>query len=644
VVSAPTDVQSTLQPAKDGPRRPPILQQLRFLVLPTAAVALWAGSLPAIHLGAMNDLGLVSVLPWQTWLAFAVLTLSFIVCLRRADRMDWLLLVHVLLLIVMLYGLPAAITHEPIAPVVFRHAGITENLIRTKVVNTRIDAYFSWPGFFMGLATLVKLAGVPGALSFATWATVAFNLLYLLPLLLLTRALTRDPRLIWGTIWFFYAANWINQDYLAPQAFAYLLYLTILALLLSYLRPRGTDLDGAGRLVRRFRALLRVRDSEVPAPAVSHWTAPAIVALVVILYSVSVASHQLTPFAILFGVAALIATGQCSARGLPLLMAVILAAWVTFVAHSYVSGHLAQLLGGFGNFSQAASANVTSRISGSALHVIVIRERLLLTGGLWLLALLGGIRRFRGGHADHAAAALGLAPLILFGLQVYGGEMLLRIYFFMLPFAAFFAAAALLPGRVSGTAAPSRLPIARAPGLPSRRGGLSSSRVGSGSLRAGLGAVAFGLIAAIVLGACILARYGNERLDYFPPNELAAIRFLYEHAPLGSTLAVEKQYLPWRYQGYEQYQYLSVESMLGEKHPPSPAQALDRISQALRPTAGHPAGLVILTTSQRVEAEMFGGVLSHRYLDKFERLLRGSPKFRLVYSSPDAQIYARLPG
>jgi hypothetical protein len=644
VVSAPTGVQPTLQPAKDRPRRPPILGQMRFLVLPITAAALWASSLPGIHPGAMNDLGLVSVLPWQTWLAFALLTLGFIVCWRRADRMAWLLLVHVLLLIVMLYGLPAFITHEPIGPVVFRHTGITENLIRTRVVNTRIDAYFSWPGFFMGLATLVKLAGVPSALSFAIWATVAFNLLYLPPLLLLTRALTRDPRLTWGAIWVFYAANWINQDYLAPQAFTYLFYLTILALLLTYLRPRGADLSGGGQLVRRFRALLGVRDAEIPTPAVSRWTAPGIVALVVILYTVSVASHQLTPFAILFGVAALVATGQCSARGLPLLMAVILAAWFTFVAHSYISGHIAQLLGQFGNVSQAASANVTSRIGGSALHLIVIRERLLLTGGLWLLALLGGIRRFRGGYADHAAATLGLAPLLLFGVQAYGGEMLLRIYFFMLPFAAFFAAAAILPGRVSGTAAPARAPIAHRPGFLSLRAGLSSLRVGSGSLRVGLSAVAFGLIAAIVLGACMLARYGNERLDYFRPDELAATRFLYEHAQPGSTLAIERQYLPWKYQGYEQYQYLSVESMLGDKHPPSPAQALDRISQALRPTVGHPAGFVILTRSQRVYAEMFGGVLSQSYLDEFERLLRGSPKFRLVYSSPDAHIYVRLPG
>ncbi|HEY5985870.1 MAG TPA: hypothetical protein VIV12_05715, partial [Streptosporangiaceae bacterium] len=344
MVTAPAQLQPTLETAERRSRRSLILGQIRFLVLPIAAVALWAWALPGINPRAMNDLGMVSVLPWQTWVAFGLLTAGFITCWLRADRAAWPLFLHVLLLVVMLYGLPTLITHEPNGPIVFRHAGITENLIRTRIVNTKIDAYFSWPGFFMGLATLVKVAGVPSAVSFSAWATVAFNLLYLPPVLLLTRALTRDPRLVWGTVWVFYAANWINQDYLAPQSFAYLLYLTILGLLLTYLRPRAADIEGGGWLTRRVCALLRVRPAEVPGREGSRWTAGTILAVVVLLYTATVASHQLTPFALLIGVAALVALGQCTARGLPLLMAVILALWVTFVAHGYISGHFAQLL------------------------------------------------------------------------------------------------------------------------------------------------------------------------------------------------------------------------------------------------------------------------------------------------------------
>lgn len=624
MVTAPPGVQPALEATERGPRRAIILEQARFLLLPVAAVAIWASSLPGINPRAMNDLGLISVLPWPTWLAFGLLTLGFVACWRRADQLTWLLLVHVLLLVVMLYGLPGLITHEPSGPIVFRHAGITENLIRTRIVNTRIDAYFSWPGFFMGLASLVKLAGAPTALSFATWATVAFNLLYLPPLLLLARALTRDPRLVWGTVWLFYAANWINQDYLSPQAFAYLFYLTILGLLLTYLRPRGTDVDRSARFARWLRALPRVRVAEASLPAPSRRTAAAVVVLVVLFYFVTVASHQLTPFAILIGVAALVAIGECTARGLPTLMAVILTLWIFFVARGYISGHLGQVISDVGDITRATSANVTSRISGSAQHLLVVRERLLLSGALWLLALLGGVRRFRSGHPDHAAAALCLAPFLLFGLQAYGGEMILRIYFFMLPFVAFFATAALLPDRQSA----------------------STPRAGPpAALRAGAAITAFSLTIMAVLAASVVARYGNERADYFSPAERAAISFLYGQARPGATFAVEVPYLPWKYRGYDQYNYLSVASMLSQQqHPPSPAQALGQISRATRPAPGQPAGFVILTHSQRINVETFGGLPTPGYLDKFEQRLRKSPHFSLIYSNSDAQIYKRLPG
>src|SRR5256886_16181982 len=110
--------------------------------------------------------------------------------------------------------------------------------------------------------------------------------------------------------------------------------------------------------------------------------------------------------------------------------------WVPFVARGSLAGHFTHLVSGVGDITGATSADLTARISGSHLHLLVIRERLLLSGGLWLLALLGGIRRFRGGYADHAAAALALTPVLLFPLQAYGGGMPMRIHFFMLPLVA----------------------------------------------------------------------------------------------------------------------------------------------------------------------------------------------------------------
>src|SRR6266516_1544114 len=118
-------------------------------VLLPLAITLWASALPAIDLSRMNDYGLVSVLPARVWAGFAVLMVSFVVCWWRADRARLLLTVHILVLIVMFYGIPSIVADSPRGPIVYRHAGITDYLTRTGLVDTRQDAYFSWPAFFM---------------------------------------------------------------------------------------------------------------------------------------------------------------------------------------------------------------------------------------------------------------------------------------------------------------------------------------------------------------------------------------------------------------------------------------------------------------------------------------------------------------
>jgi hypothetical protein len=613
------------------------------VLLPTA-IALWASSLPHIDLSRMNDYGLVSVLPARVWVAFAVFMASFVVCWWRADHARVLLFVHVLAFIVMFYGIPALVAHSPRGPIVYRHAGITESLIRTGLVDPRQDAYFNWPAFFMFLASVVKIGGVSSALTLATWATVVVNVLYLPPLLMIMRTLTRDSRLVWGAVLVFYATNWINQDYLAPQSFTYLFYLTVIALVLRYLRPRSAADMGSLRiatLIRRSRLtswtapLFPVQPPPPPegmSEASTGRTAAAITVLILVLFGAATASHQLSPYAIFISVTLLVLTGHCRIRGLPLLLGVIMVAWTIFVAHSYIDGHLGKIATGTG-LGQSATANVTQRLSGSDQHLVVVRERLMLSAWVWLMALLGAVYRFRSRHKDYAAAVLGLAPIPLF-LLPYGGEVLLRLYFFMLPFVAFFAVAPLVPP----TPQPGRAWAARSPTV----------------LRVLRDGMVFGVVGSVLLGASFFARYGNERMDTFSPAEIAAVRELYSIAPLGSSLMAETNYLPWKYQDYEwsktdptrqRHKYLSLADEWNLAPNKSVRDMVVWTGEALRarPSVDQRAGFLILSRSQQAHEEILGG-LSQSTMDQFERLLVRSGKFQLVYSNPDAKIYARNPG
>jgi hypothetical protein len=124
-------------------------------------------------------------------------------------------------------------------------------------------------------------------------------------------------------------------------------------------------------------------------------------------------------------------------------------------------------------------------------------------------------------------AVLGVTPFLLPVLQPYGGEMLLRVFLFALPAAAFFIARLAFPSAASGRGWPT--------------------------------AVAIAVISCILLGAFQFARYGNERLDAFTKGDVDTVRELYQLAPPGSKVIGGTGNIPWRFIGYADREYSTLE-------------------------------------------------------------------------------------
>jgi hypothetical protein len=584
-------------------------------LLSLAAVALWAVGVGRVNLRGANDLGLASVLPFPVLAAPVIATAGFVWTLSQRPLRRSMLLLHVVALVVMLYGMNAMVEPVPGPNIVWRHAGIADHIAKTGAIDPRIDAYFNWPGFFTLTAFLSAAAGLGSIASMAAWAPVFFNLLYLGPLLLLFRRATSDWRLVWLAVWLFYVTNWVHQDYLAPQALSYFLYLLILGMLVGWF---GTDrpvvrFAPARAQLRRPRSPARPRvvqslSRNALRPQEGRFQRAGLMVIVIVLFAAAVPSHQLTPFAILAGVTALVVFGRCSARGLPWLMAVMLAAWITFLSAGYLAGHLSELSGNVGQVDTIAAANVGDRLRGSAGHQFVVHIRLAVTALLWGLAVLGWLRRRRHGQDDMTVTLLAVAPFPFLILQPYGGELLLRVYFFALPFIAFLAAGLFLP--VKGAAA---------------------------SWRA---AGAIGLAVVVLLGGFLFARYGNERIEHFTTEELAAVRHLYEVAPRGSLLLAATPDLPWKFQDYVSYEYRTVGSLKSNRGSGNG----DLVKPVLGIMRQHrrPGAYFIITRSNRADAEA-RGILPPESLDRLEQALRRSPTVQLIYANQDAKIYALRP-
>jgi hypothetical protein len=558
------------------------------LVALVAAVATWALSLDHIRLERMNDFGLVSALPPAFFAAVGLLSFSFFAALSARRVREPLLLLHVAALMAILYATPALVEEVPRFAVSWRHLGIAGYVVEHGSVDPSIDAYFNWPGFFFLSGLITRLAGVPNLSGSIAWAPLFFEALYLLPLLVIIRSFTRDKRLTWLAVWLFYATNWIGQDYFSPQALSLFVYMTMLAVLVRWFPGPGSR------------------------PAITGARRAWLMAAVIVIFAALVPSHQLSPFVALVAVSVLVVFRRCDARGLPTLMAVLIAAWITFMAVAYLSGHFEQLTGDVGNVSESVGQNVGERVHGSSEHLMVIYIRLALTGALWSLAAIGFVRRARAGRREYTMVLLAGAPFLLLPLQPYGGELLLRVFLFTLPFMAYLAAAAAFPR-------------ARAPRT---------------WLLPGVAA----LVSIALLAACLVSRYGNERMDAFSGREVAAIERLYEIAPPGSILVGGGSNTPWKFDHYADYRYRyltytaawhSLDPLTAR--PSSIARAIaDELGAERKPTylvftRRQAAGLEILAQAQR-------GALEH-----VEAAIATSPRFKLSYANRDARIYIVTP-
>jgi len=577
------------------------------VLLTTSALLIWFGALKNINIRHMNDLGLVSVLPGTVYAAVVLLTLAFCLTLYQRQLRVPLLLFEITALILMLYGLPALVEEVPRFAVAWLHAGFTEQIVRTGAVDPTLDARFSWPIFFSLSAFATQITGLASPTSWLAWAPVFFNVLYLGPLVMLFRTATSDERLVWLGVWLFYVTNWIGQDYFAPQALNYLLFLVIVAVLLTWFKPartQSTRLLHSHRwyvaLVNRLRPWCNV--SELPVRESSGAERAGLFCIILCAFVVVIASHQLTPFFTIGAVSALVLFKRCTLRGLPLLMTVLLGTWLSFMTVTFLAGHINTVIGNIGRVSSTVDANVSGRLGGSAHHQIIVYLRLLMTLTVWGLALLGGLRRLKTRQLDASFVLLAVAPFVLLGLQDYGGEMLLRIYFFALPFMAFFVGALVYPTVNTET-----------------------------SLRA---TMLFGLLSMMLTSMFFFTRYGNERMDAFTQQEVDAVQYVYDSAPPGSLLVAGSGNLPWRYQFYEQFHYTPVtdEILVGD---------LDSIIQLMEHPR-YPSAFLILTHSQQAYAELFVG-LSPSDWQRFEQLVRNSKRLHLILANRDASVYKLRP-
>jgi hypothetical protein len=563
--------------------------ELATVVLATVSAWLWVAGWMDADPRQMTDFGLVSLFTGSSVAGLVLLTVSFALALRAGAR-EAVLAAHTVTFVVMIHLVPSMVFRTLRYAWTWKHVGIVDFITRHGAVDTdaqSLPVYHNWPGFFAGSATLQELAGAADVVGIATWAPLAIVVANVLALRFALRGLCDDRRRIWFAIWLFTIVNWVGQDYFSPQAFAFFLYLVVI-----------------GILLRAFRRRAPLR----PVAADSIPRASAFVVAVLLMAAIAW-DHQLTPLMTIMLLAVLYVLRQICGWYLPIASFVLTAGWALTVAYDYTSWNLQDLLVNPFNTVEA-NLDKSAHVRGAAIFVSYAGRLVIIIAVV--LALIGIIKTFRRRQLDFTALLLMGAPGLLLFAAAFGGEMLFRILLFSSPFLCYFVSTAVYSGRLR--------PI---PGSTT-----------------GQAVAVFG-ITAIFAPLFFLAYFGNDNQNYFTPDEIRVVDQLYTNAAPNSLLVELNTNYPRNPLNYEHFRYVSVSDEDAENRArilADPAEVLYGWVSDRRYSASY----IVITRSQKIASDATGP-MAPGSIQRVEDALRASPRFVIVYSSPDAAVFQLAP-
>ena len=276
--------------------------------------------------------------------------------------------------------------------------------------------YHAFPGSWTLYASFASMAGVnalPGEV-FAIYPYLV-EMIFIWPLAVFLRSILPEDRrnYAWAGIWFFSLANWVGQEYLNAQGPAFLLLLTLFAIIGISLAPRKSNESA-------FYAFANL-----------------------ILVALSL-THFLTAILNFFVLLALWAFKRLARLELVLFSIAITGALLMYYGTAFFATHLNTFFSQLLRPDTLLSAGITERLSGNASHEAVARGRIALTVLLAAIALSGyllGYTRRSANKNDRTVLALVAGTMLMVALTgaTYGFETFQRSWLFLLPEAAYFS-------------------------------------------------------------------------------------------------------------------------------------------------------------------------------------------------------------
>lgn len=358
------------------------------MALAVVGTVCWVAAVPAVRSAGYSSYGLA----WQVpLLPLAVVSCALAVLLAvRAGGLvaAWVGLVA---LVLARRGITLAATEAPLYQWTYRHLGVMDWFTHSGRLVRDVDVYSNWPGSLALWAWVTEVSGI-SRFDLASAYILGHHLVLVVAVYVLARTARLSPMGAVTAALLVELADWVGQDYLAPQSFGFLLAIVVIAALLA-------SREG------RYRK--------------------ASTTVAVIVFAGIVWAHQLTPVWLLVVVVLLLVSGAVR----PWVLVPFLSVHAVMVAVN-LPALLRHSTGISLDFLANTAGNIETHPSEG--QVFTSRVVTVLAVVLWGAAMAVVVRRLRRDPSVLVMAALAFSPLVLL-VTGYGGEAIYRIFLYSLP-------------------------------------------------------------------------------------------------------------------------------------------------------------------------------------------------------------------
>jgi hypothetical protein len=384
-----------------------------------------------------------------------------------------LLFLQLILLIIFLFLTPVLIegARQRFA---YSSYAVAEYILHTGSTDPQLISYSNWPSFQIFTAIFIMITGVDINFLIPISSSFLTALLMFLPLYFFFKVVTNNDLKVWLLLWSFYLANWVSRDFLSSQAFGFILFILIFALVILFVNKNSNNdiFKGSNR---------------------------PIIVLIIVLFIAVVTGHLLSaivPIGILF---VLYVTKWFNRKNIMFSLVAIVAGWTVYATAGYLRSNFLTFLSKLLNFlpNTLRNVNKTGSVSQIGERVLTNEMKIVYMAIFIMFAFIYLFIAYRRKSLDRTDKLLlcSLVGILLLSFLPYGGELFTRLWLFSLPIIVFFAVK----------------------NVDNRK----------------IFAVFAIFIILFAPPMFIWARYGEETYDYIPQSELSGSNFLHSVVPSG---------------------------------------------------------------------------------------------------------------